>query len=567
MELSMFQTYKSIKNMFLKEKQNIDWILDIDVYNKIMDYVNLAPGVVELCKMIENDTSLNKKFNKEELDIIKDIKVKKNKDFQYHALSLTVLKKAINDMLKYEMNFQQVSNKLDYGKEAREFFIKNYTKSDAGLPLIESRFIDDIIASPQVKKSLRQAIKIINAIIKEKQYYPDVIAVESTKEMNGKEVKQMISSEQRVLEAIRKDAEKTLSQNFDIDKLTNANIEKVMLYKETNGHCIYCNKVINLNDVVNNSLEVEHILPISKSFDNSYNNKTISCKDCNDKKGNKTPYNYLNSYGLFDEFEKRVLELKMPQYKKNNLLLKGDIEKYSKKFINRNLRDTAYATKELINQIKLFNNYLESIRDIKIKTLSTPGQLTHDLRDKYKLDKNRNDGLYHHAVDASIVSAISNSSIGKLIIESQNDSKFWINNKNIENQIEKLQNASLDKSIDSIRIINNDNILVSSQTIKNPQGKLSNANMYKIIKKEDNYYKIDQIDNIYEFDFNKNRSKFEKLLNEDDKTITLLCFDKDKKLFKLIKDIYLEFKDSKINPFVDYALEKNNITDVKDFNI
>ena len=41
---------------------------------------------------------------------------------------------------------------------------------------------------------------------------------------------------------------------------------KVMLYNETNGHCAYCNKPLNINDIFTDNIQVDHILPISKSF-------------------------------------------------------------------------------------------------------------------------------------------------------------------------------------------------------------------------------------------------------------------------------------------------------------
>lgn len=565
-DMSMFNYYKYIKNLFENDNMSNAWLIDIEQYNRIISYLTIAPGIVEIKNMVNTDPNIKYKFTEEEFKLLGEVIKNKNKEMTYHALSETALKRAINDMLKYEMNFMQVRKKLNYDKEAQEFFKKNYTKKNGVMPLIEDKYVDDIIASPQVKKTLRQAIKVLNAIILKEKALPETIAIESTKELNGKEMKASIEKEQRLQDKLRKDAEIIIESKFGESYISEGNIEKVMLYNEINGHCAYCNKPIDLNEVIHGKIEVEHILPRSKSFDNSFNNKTLACKECNSKKSNKTPYSFLHPQGLYEEFEKRIKSLKMSDRKFENLLLKGDLDKYSIRFINRNLRDTAYATTELINQIKIFNIYLEEIlNNTKIKTLSTPGQLTHRIRGNHKIIKNRDDGVFHHAVDAAIVASITNTDIGKLIIESQNNDKFWIfNGKKIGEKVNMLNNVSLEHSIDSIKKISEDNTPVSFQTIKNPQGKLANSNIYKIIEKEGKTYKIDQIDNIYDIDFSNKSEKerFEKLLQNKD--MTLLCYDNNKDLFNYIKDIYEKYKDDKGNPFVNYVREVNELSsDIK----
>ena len=561
-DMSMFNYYKYIKNMFESRNLNTAWIDDILQYNKVIAYLTVAPGIIEVKNMINADPNFSYAFNEEEFNVLGEIIKNKKSDLSYHALSETILKRAIGDMLKYCLNFMQVRKKLDYDKEAREFFKNNYTEKKGNLPLIEKKYIDDIIASPQVKKTLRQAIKIINAIILKEKTLPTIIAIESAKELNSKNMKASIEKEQRIQEKIRIEAEKVIENTFGRGSINEVNIEKVMLYNEINGHCAYCNKPINLNEVIYGVIEVEHILPKSKSFDNSYNNKTLACKECNNFKTNKTPYAFLHPQGLYEEFEKRTKSLKLSEKKTENLLFKENLDKYSIKFINRNLRDTAYATSELVNQIKIFNYYLETITNgKKIKTLSTPGQLTSKLRNTYGLKKDRNDGDYHHAVDAAIVASITNTSIGELIIESQNNDKFWIfNSKKIGEKISFLTNVSLAHSIESIKRINEDNTPISFQTIKNPQGKLANANIYKIIEKDGKTYKIDQIDNIYNIDFSNKSEKerFEKLMNNKD--MTLLCYDNNKELFNHIKDIYEKYKNEKGNPFVNYVREVNSLS-------
>lgn len=571
-EFSTLNNYRKIALEFEKKNFNKDWINDYDCYNEIMQKMVLTPGGVEFMKEIQNNKLIPYKFSYEEQELLKSLKVYFNKKglLSYSSLSEKILKRAIKDMLDLEKNFMQVRRIKDYDKEARLNFIKKYNSEESSNLKMSDKFIDNIIASPQVKKSLRQSIKIINAIIKDQKCLPTSISVESTKELNSKNRKKEIEKEQRIQEKLKKEASNYLTSVLGESKCTPINITKMMLYNETNGHCIYCNKPLDINYILSDGVQVEHVLPLSKSFNDSFNNKVISCKDCNQNKKDQTPYQWLGNSNRFEEFEKRVLDNNnLCDEKKDNLLFKDDINKYKIRFFNRNLRDTAYATTELINQIEIFNYYLEVKNKKRINTLSIPGQITSNIRRNNNLDKNRDDGKYHHAVDAAIVVSVSTTNIGQIMLKAQNDKEFWINNKNgYEDKNNYLKNVNIKDMIEQIKKINNNNTKISKQVEKNPQGQIANANIYKMIKKYDNQYIINQIDNIYTYDFttDSNKKLFENLLDEENDNVTLLCYDKDRNTFEYIKKIYNEYKNEKGNPFINYLIDKGEINDVKKFN-
>ena len=555
---SLMKAYRYIMNLFKENNLETKWLVEENYqnYNKLIEILAVAPGIIEIEKML----SSIKKLNAKEIEVIKEIKTKLKNDkmLEYHALGNKALVRAIQDILSTGMNFMQVSKKFDYEKEAREYFLKNYGKGKGRL-LMTSKYVEEIIASPQVKKTLRQAIKIINAIIKEQGTYPSIIAIESTKEMNGNEKRKKIEQEQKRNETRRREARKRLEEKYNDNQTTENRIERVKLFLETNEECPYCGKLISMNDVINDILEVEHILPISASADNSQNNKTICCRECNSKKRNRTPYNFLTKEE-FELFEKRILKYSISEKKIQNFLTTEDVNKYKIRFFNRNLRDTAYATKELVNQVHLFNNYLKAYtEDIEIKTLSTPGQLTHDIRDKWGLEKDRDDGKYHHAVDASIVGGIAITKLGELIVEMQNDSKFWLNKKEVALTIpDYLKNFYLKEMKESIMTIKSDlDIQISMEVNKDPNRSLSNANICSFIKKADNnYFVIDQIPDIYSPDLiRNNKEKLDKLFDEKNQQYTLLCQEKNPKLFNYLKNIYNMYQHDKENPFLNYCEE------------
>lgn len=568
-EFSTLKYYRMVQQKVNECNFANDWVCDIDSYNELMRIMTVTPGSIELFKMIENNPIINYEFNDEEKLLLKELQAKFKKEgmLSYHSLSEKVLIRATNDMISLQKNFMQVRRLCDYDKKAREHFIKEYSSIESKQLKINPKFVDDIIASPQVKKSLRQAIRIINAIIKKEKCLPYTIAIESTKDLNSNDMKKEIEKRQSLEEKLRKNAISFLSNNYGDDSVNETNITKVMLYEETNHKCAYCGKQININELLSSNYHTEHILPRSKSFDNSYINKTVSCQTCNSKKDNMTPYQFLNPKGLYEEYKNNVLNNKnFSEAKVYNLLFEGDLDKYTTRFFNRNLRDTAYATTELINQINLFNNYLEYIKKDKINTLSTPGQLTSNLRKNNELIKDRDDGKYHHAVDASIVASITTTQIGKIMIDAQNNKQFWMKNK--DGYVDReglLYKVNIKDTIDQIKNINNDNTKYSYQVSKNPQKKLSNANILKLFVKDDKYYKIEQINNIYLLDVKKDGKLLDELFNTDSSSKTLLCYDNDINLFNLLKDIYQKYKNDKGNPFVNYCLDCNNI-DVKEFD-
>lgn len=572
-EMSTLDAYRAIIRIIKKEGyKKPEWINDFCLYNILMYYINVVPSSIMLMDMLNKDNEFKQYVTEENISLIKKIyETIKSKYSGYHSLSEKALIKSINDMLATGLNYQQVRKKFNYDKPFKEKCSKSYISANGGVKL-SNRFIDDLIASPQVKKTLRQSIKVINAIIKEKKSLPYCISIESEKEVNGKERIKEINAEQKIREDLRKRASALIESNGY--KVTEALITKVMLYEEINGYCPYCNsQKINLKDVLDNKIEVEHILPLSQSADDSYNNKTLSCRSCNDSKSNKTPYDWKRSSD-YEEFKKRINDNKnFSEAKKANFLFEENLDKYSIRFINRNLRDTAYATKELVNQIKMFNYYLDDKYGKTIKTLSTPGQITHKIRNNYNLTKNRDIGKFHHAVDASIVASIADTNIGEIIINSQNDEKYWLIEKTyrIDNNKKKalaayLENLNLDKYIKDIKEIDSDDkIYISSQVNKSAQGQLSDANIIKFININNQLYKVSQINNIYEED----TKNLEEYFNDNSNKVHLMIKDNNPKLYNKLKDIFYEYKNQKGNPFKNYCYDKNHNDDfqeLKEFN-
>jgi CRISPR-associated endonuclease Csn1 len=72
---------------------------------------------------------------------------------------------------------------------------------------------------------------------------------------------------------------------------------KYKLWFECGRRCPYTGQIINFTDCFSSEVEIEHIIPLSRSLDNSFNNKTLTYRATNAAKGGLTPLEYLSKIG------------------------------------------------------------------------------------------------------------------------------------------------------------------------------------------------------------------------------------------------------------------------------
>ncbi|MGE4278881.1 MAG: type II CRISPR RNA-guided endonuclease Cas9 [Magnetospirillum sp.] len=280
----------------------------------------------------------------------------------------------------------------------------------------------DTIRNPIAKKALLEGMKQVNAVIEahRRQYgIPTHIHVELAREVGkSQEERQEITAgiEKR---NSRKDA---LRAQFRTDIGRDcANAEELLrfeLWKEQNNRCLYSDTYITTEEVCDGSItQVDHILPLSRSSDDSYANKTLCRTKANQDKGSKTPFEWLGGdSATWDRLSLGVNGcLGMKGYKKRVYLLK-DASILESRFVNRNLNDTRYACRLLLHALK---GRYPSIKEQNIR--ARPGPLTDRLRRAWgiqglKKDPNgkRIEDDRHHGLDALIIAYIDQSRLQRL---------------------------------------------------------------------------------------------------------------------------------------------------------
>lgn len=144
------------------------------------------------------------------------------------------------------------------------------------------------IPNPVVHLALNQLRKAVNATI-DKYGLPETIHIELARDLNK-------SAEDREAETKRNLANQ--KTNDDIAKklvnlkvpVNRKNIQKYKLWKEQGSLCVYTGKTISERDLYGSHVEVDHILPRSKTFSDAMNNKVVCFKSANADKNNRSPY-------------------------------------------------------------------------------------------------------------------------------------------------------------------------------------------------------------------------------------------------------------------------------------
>ena len=131
------------------------------------------------------------------------------------------------------------------------------------------------LRNPVVQKAMYETRKLINAIIR--QYgKPATIRIEMARDMKlTKGQKEELQKRQNENKRANERAEKILHDEFGIQNPTREDIQKYNMWLECKMICPYTGKKISREMLFSSEVDVEHILPYSRSLDDSYMNKTL----------------------------------------------------------------------------------------------------------------------------------------------------------------------------------------------------------------------------------------------------------------------------------------------------
>jgi CRISPR-associated endonuclease Csn1 len=302
---------------------------------------------------------------------------------------------------------------LEDGKRYDEAATSVYTDhrgvSDAVKTKLLPRIPTEDIRNPVVLRALTQARKVLNALIREFGS-PNRVHIELGREV-GKSRKERddIKDGQDVYRKEKVDAIRHFRESFpEYGEPKDDDILKFRLWREQDKKCIYSGEHINPQSLLaQRFVEIDHVLPLSRSQDDGLHNKVLCLTEENQRKGDRTPYEWLNGLQDSDQwrtFHMRVASLPNIRKPKRDRLLRTDFSNATAEgFKERNLVDTRYITKyfKTFVETRLHIDVIEGDKQPYVQTGS--GKLTSFLRAQWGLLKVRDASDRHHALDAIVI--------------------------------------------------------------------------------------------------------------------------------------------------------------------
>ena len=328
----------------------------------------------------------------------------------------------------------EVLDRLPYYGEllSRDIPPGSFDPADADDPDRVERYWGKI-TNPTVHIGLRQLEKLVNAIITV-HGRPDQIVVElardlklneKDKEEHKRRIRKDTADAERRSRLLRGEDASGNPIGDPVAADTGANRALLKLWEELNPanpldrRCPYCGEPIGIRALFTDT-DVDHIIPYSRSLDDSASNKVVVHRACNRAKGNRTPYEkWGHDPDRWDRITEQVARLHRSKQWRFGPDAMARVEKDGG-FLARQLTDTQYLS-------RLAGKYLRSLYPTKDEgsVYVIPGRMTAMLRRFWGLNsilpdhnyvdnehsnapKNRLDHR-HHAIDAAVAAMTTRS--------------------------------------------------------------------------------------------------------------------------------------------------------------
>jgi len=261
------------------------------------------------------------------------------------------------------------------------------------------------LANPLVRRALSEMRKVVNGLARE-YGKPQEIVVELAREMKKpREERERLHFENIERKKENEEIAAVLTADFGILTPKRDDILKYRLWRECKASA-YSGNPISKTQLFSAEVQIDHILPYSRSLEDSYMNKVLCFTSENAEKGNRTP---LEAFAHDQARYQRILQAAagLPYPKRRRFVQKDiDLDKY----IERQLNDTRYISREAVRYLGLLGADVRCAR----------GDATAELRWQWGLaglwpnaDERQRDHR-RHAVDAVVVALTTRSALQKL---------------------------------------------------------------------------------------------------------------------------------------------------------
>jgi len=431
-EFIKLKSYSFMRKEFIKQLGTLKW-------EEISENLELLDLIAKILTDYKLDDDVEKAIKDNDIDEIYKDAILALPNFKDHIMLSSDLVRKINAIMIEGITYDEAMSKLGYSHTDLN---SEKEKFDLLIPINQ----DEELNNQRVIRSLSQARGIINSIIK-KYGMPERINIETARELakSREERNEIAKKRDENQEKNKKIKLELVSLGIfnNIENVKATDVLKYKLWKEQACKCAYSLEAIPIEYLFKDNLvQIDHILPYSRTFDDTYFNKTLVLSKYNQDKGSKTPYEWLGKTEKWLEYKGFISNLDISEKKKENYLLLKLTPEIENDFRNQNLNDTKFISKYLVSYIKANLNVSKvgcpsgSITG-KLRNYWNLNGLTHSLdsetyyinnRDE-NFKKNRENNL-HHAMDALVIAATNDKVIRR--VSNYERYKRYLDNKPLE---------------------------------------------------------------------------------------------------------------------------------------
>lgn len=285
------------------------------------------------------------------------------------------------------------------------------------------------IANPTVHIGLNQVRRVVNAVI-ERYGPPTQIVLEVARQLKQNPEQRRQIEQEQTRQQKQNDRDNAELRQLGLREY-GENLLRLKLWRELNPdnplnrRCPYSGRQISRARLFSEEVEIAHILPWSRTLDDSFTNKTLAFRDANRYKANRSPAEaFGNSPDGYDWAAIQARAAELPRNKRNRFALDAMQEFAAEQggYLARHLHDKAYISRIAAAYV----SYICHPDDVWV----TPGRLNSLLRGKWGLSRSDKPGMAqghvvkkpaaaqtdhrHHAIDAAIVAVTDQGLLRRL---------------------------------------------------------------------------------------------------------------------------------------------------------
>jgi CRISPR-associated endonuclease Csn1 len=250
-----------------------------------------------------------------------------------------------------------------------------------------------------------------------------------------KKVREKIWKESFSAERRNDEIRQEIQQGAKVVQPSPRDVEKHKLWKESGNICPYCLKGMSWANLFGDDSEyhVDHIIPWKRCLDDSFANKVLCHADCNQNKGDRTPYEAFN--GDPDRYDRIIKCVAGFNADKDTLHEKvkrfemgpKELEEFLAKRTAQQFNDSAYASRLAADYLGLlYGGRHDEQGNVRVQARS--GGLTRYFREAWNLNSILGDGEHknggkthkprhdhrHHAVDGVVIAVTDQGMVQRL---------------------------------------------------------------------------------------------------------------------------------------------------------